>query len=44
MRGAPVMAAQPDGPHARVYAAIAERTLASIEAGIGCRQGTDYCF
>ncbi|WP_061931568.1 Mrp/NBP35 family ATP-binding protein, partial [Aureimonas sp. AU22] len=30
--GAPVMAAQPDGPHARVYAAIAERTLASIEA------------
>ncbi|WP_416358293.1 Mrp/NBP35 family ATP-binding protein [Aureimonas phyllosphaerae] len=30
--GAPVMAVQPDGPHARAYAAIAERTLASIEA------------
>ncbi|RIY02131.1 MRP family ATP-binding protein [Aureimonas flava] len=30
--GLPVMAAQPDGPHARAYAAIAEKTLSSIEA------------
>ncbi|WP_279479981.1 Mrp/NBP35 family ATP-binding protein [Aureimonas sp. SK2] len=30
--GAPVMAVHPDGAHARAYAAIAERTLASMEA------------
>jgi len=29
--GHPVMAAQPDGPHAAVYREIATRTLASIE-------------